>query len=81
MKCARTEGGHDCCDGLFERLKEREEGEGDDGGVRGGIPDGNFGGTGLATAKRPRDRAAKREKNFMLLKMVVVDGGGWRRYR
>jgi hypothetical protein len=76
MKCARTEGGRDCCDGLFELLKEREEGEGDDGGVGGGIPDGNFGGTGLAAAKRPRDMTAKREKNFVLLKMVVVDEVG-----
>jgi hypothetical protein len=41
----------------------------------GGILDGNFGGTGLVAVKRPRDMTTKREKNFVLLKMVVVDGG------
>jgi hypothetical protein len=42
MKCARTEGGHDSYNGHFECLEEREEGEGDDGGVGNGIPNSDF---------------------------------------
>jgi hypothetical protein len=42
MKSARTKSRGEPCDGLFERLEEREEGEGNDGGVGVGVPDGDF---------------------------------------
>jgi hypothetical protein len=61
------------CNHLFERLEEREEGEGNDG-VLGSVSRTAIsadGAIGLAAKKRPRDRTAKEGKNFILCDGVM----------
>jgi hypothetical protein len=63
---------------LFERLEEREEGEGNDG-VLGSVSRTAIsadGATGLAAEKRPRDRTAKEEEENFILCDGVMGGRG-----
>jgi hypothetical protein len=79
MEFARTKRRGKSYDSLFERLEDGEEGEGNDGGVGDGVPDGYFRGIGGQYRAGGGDEAEGKDneggEEFHVGNGVVVDGG------